>query len=255
MIQFFQTIISRKHLRGNGLCVLQDLLQTCKPLNVPEVLALKTVEFWGQTKRKPTETADQYFHRLHELLDDLQDANEPISMKSAICQFIFTLGLEFEQIQNNYRINNLPTAWETQNWPTILVLCRDYFNSVKPHGVLQSSDLASIDRAAYQKKVWNWFCNPLKVCKEIEREQGKFPNMCIFHLTDTHTTDKCSVKKTCERQSKQPKESVPKTGTHPSASTGALRHITEESFEDAVVESNADCQVEETNDTNADVLN
>lgn len=104
-----QTIISRKHLRGDGIGVLQELVQTYKPVNVPEVVALKTVEFWGHTKRCSNETIDQYFHRFHELLEDLLEADEAISTKSAIRQFIFTLGSEFEQIQNNYRINNLPS--------------------------------------------------------------------------------------------------------------------------------------------------
>jgi len=99
-------------------------------------VALKTVEFWGHTKHHVNETINQYFHRFHELLDDLLEAEEPISTRSAIRQFIFTLGPEFEQIQNNYRINNLPSDWATQDWPTILVLCRNYFNSVKPQGVI-----------------------------------------------------------------------------------------------------------------------
>jgi hypothetical protein len=168
------------------------------------------------------------------------------------------LGPEFEQIQNNYRINNLPSDWATQDWPTILVLCRNYFNSVKPQGVSTqelSGDLLNIDRAAQQKKVRNWFLNPIKFCREIEKEQGKFPNMCIFHLTDTHSTDSCSVKKACERQSKQPKESGPKTATNASPSTGQLHHITEESFEDAIEETDADCQDEVTNNTNDAILN
>jgi len=253
-----QTIISRKHLRGDGIGVLQELVQTYKPVNVPEVVALKTVEFWGHTKRCSNETIDQYFHRFHELLEDLLEADEAISTKSAIRQFIFTLGSEFEQIQNNYRINNLPSEWSTQDWPTILVLCRNYFNSVRPNGVTSkdsSGDVANIDRAAQQKKVRDWFLNPLKFCREIEKEQSKFPNMCIFHLTDTHSTDTCSVKKNCERQFKQPKESGPKTTFNATSGTGQLLHITEEPFEDAVADEPVDCQDDVPNDTNDAVLN
>jgi len=55
-------------------------------------------------------------------------------MKSAIRHFIFTLGLEFEAIQNLYRIGNLPDTWKTEDWPTVLVLCREYYNSVRPFG-------------------------------------------------------------------------------------------------------------------------
>ncbi len=42
------------------------------------------------------------------VLDDLNDAGDPISNRSAIRHFIFTLGPEFEAIQNNYHIGNLP---------------------------------------------------------------------------------------------------------------------------------------------------
>ena len=72
-----------------------------KPKNVPEVIAAKTSEFWGNTRRLPSETVDMYYNRFHELLEELRDADEPISIKSAIRHFIFTLGSEFETIQNN----------------------------------------------------------------------------------------------------------------------------------------------------------
>jgi hypothetical protein len=123
-----QSTVAKKHLRANGLYLLQDLVQTYKPKNVPEVIAAKTSEFWGTLKRFPSETIDAYFNRFHELLDDLNDATDPISPKSAVRHFIFTLGPEFETIQNNYRIGNLPSAWQTESWPDILILCRDYYN-------------------------------------------------------------------------------------------------------------------------------
>ncbi len=78
--------------------MLQELVQTYKPRNVPELIAAKTVEFWGGMKRLPTETIDTYFDRFQELLEDLADAEEPNSTKAAIRQF--TLGPEFE----TYRI-------------------------------------------------------------------------------------------------------------------------------------------------------
>ena len=74
-------------------------------------------------KRSPNESIDSYFNRFHELLDDLNDAEEPVPLRSAIRHFIFTLGTEFETIQSNYRIGNLPSQWNTQDWPTLLVLC------------------------------------------------------------------------------------------------------------------------------------
>jgi len=74
-----KNIVSRKHLRANGLLLLRELVQTYRPRNVPEVIAFKTSEFWGNTKRYPTESIDDYYNRFHELLDDLVDAEEPIS--------------------------------------------------------------------------------------------------------------------------------------------------------------------------------
>ncbi len=52
---------------------------------------------------------DSYYNRFHDLLDDLSDADEPISTKSAMHHFIFTLGPEFETIQNNFHNGNLPS--------------------------------------------------------------------------------------------------------------------------------------------------
>jgi hypothetical protein len=50
-------------------------------------------------------------------------------------QFIFTLGSDFTQIQNNFRIGLLPDEWKTQDWPSLLVLCRNYAHSVRPQGL------------------------------------------------------------------------------------------------------------------------
>jgi len=97
-----KNVVSRKHLRANGLLLLQELVQTYRPKNVPEVIAFKTSEFWGNTRRFPSETIDEYYNRFHELLDELEDADEPISVKSAMRHFIFTLGSDFEAIQNNF---------------------------------------------------------------------------------------------------------------------------------------------------------
>jgi len=118
----YQNFVSRKRLRADGIRLLQELVQTYKPKNVPEVIAAKTVEFWGHTKRLPSESLDSYYDRFQELLEDLADAEDPISTKAAMRQFIFTLGSDFDTIQNNFRINNLPQAWQTQDWPSLLTL-------------------------------------------------------------------------------------------------------------------------------------
>lgn len=62
---------------------------------------------------------DCYYNRLQDLLDELSDADEVISTKSAMHHFIFTLGSEFDTIQNNYHLENLLTAWQTQDWPSL----------------------------------------------------------------------------------------------------------------------------------------
>jgi hypothetical protein len=192
-----QHVVSRKYLWANGLAALQDLVHTYKPKNIPEVIAAKTSEFWGSMKCSSSETVNAYFNRFQELLDDLAESDEPISTKNAIRQFLFTLGPEFEPIQQNYRINNLPEEWKTQDWSKLLILCRDYYNSVKPtmSDHKSSNSDAYFDKEIHQKKVRGWFMNPTKFCKLIESEQLKHPNKCIYHLSKTHQTENCAVKK------------------------------------------------------------
>jgi len=202
-----QSAVSKKYLRANGLSLLRDLVQMYKPKNVPEVIALKTGEFWSASKRYPNESIDTYFNRFHDILDDLSEAEEPIPLKSAICHFIFTLGPDFEAIQNNYQIGNLPDIWKTEDWPTLLVLCRDYYNSIKQQVSIKKETSGSnlgnqnsnFDRLAHQKKVRSWFMQPDRFCQEIPREQLKFPDMCLFHMSKTHQTNDCHVKKECDK--------------------------------------------------------
>jgi hypothetical protein len=241
--------------------LLQDFVQTYKPKNIPEVIAAKTGEFWSNTKRNQNELIDSYFNRFQELLEDLSDAVEPISQKSATRHFIFTLGPEFEAIQNNYRIGNLPPAWQTEDWPSLLVLCRDYYNSVKPFGsgkkdmsnTYAGTNNSNFDHLGHQKKVRQWFLQPGKNWKEIEKEQAKNPAMCIFHLSKSHATADCYVKKECDKQltDLQSKNSPANATTQ---SSGRLHHIQDDLFEDSVVESVSEGE-QESNDTNDDVLN
>jgi hypothetical protein len=60
--QALQDVVSRSHLCANGLLLLQELVQTYKPKNVPEVLAAKAGEFWSQIKRTPHESVDSYYN-------------------------------------------------------------------------------------------------------------------------------------------------------------------------------------------------
>jgi len=62
-----KNMISRKHVRANGLLLLHELHQMYKPKNVPEVIAAKTAEFWSKMNRSNTESVDNYYNRFHEL--------------------------------------------------------------------------------------------------------------------------------------------------------------------------------------------
>jgi hypothetical protein len=270
--QALQDMISRSHLRANGLLLLQEMVQTYKPMNVPEVLAAKAGEFWSKTKRSPSESVDTYYNRFQELLEDLSQADDKISTKSAMRHFIFTLGPEFEAIQNNYRIGNLPAEWNTEHWPVLLALCRHYYNSINPKGLVSSTRDSSNDsyqkRMQQIKKVKEWFLSPAKFCKEITQEQQKYPDQCIFHLTKTHLTSECNLKRGCDRIIASKKKSGnPQGGSsshslgqqaHSSPSSGHLRLITEEVFSDANMQeefTETEPSFIENNDTNdADLI-
>jgi len=204
--QVLQNMVSRKHLRANGLLLLKDLVQTYRPKQVPEVIAAKTGEFWSQMKHYPNELVDNYYNRFHELLDNLLEAEEPISTRSAMRHFIFTLGREFETIQKIFRIGNFPPEWHTQEWPALLVFCRNYSNSLNSQTILKRESSKpppgppSQDRANHHKKIRQWFLNPMRYKKELEAEQKKCGEQCcVYHLSDTHPTAQCSIKKECDR--------------------------------------------------------
>jgi len=57
----YKNFVSHKHLCANGIHLLQELVQTYKPKSIPEIIAAKTVEFWGSMKRLPTESIDSYY--------------------------------------------------------------------------------------------------------------------------------------------------------------------------------------------------
>jgi hypothetical protein len=201
--QPLQDVITRSHLRADGIGLLRELSQTYRPKNVPEVIAAKTGEFWSKIKRKPSETIDAYFNRFHELLEDLSEAEDKISVKSAMHHFIFTLGVDFEPIQNLYRIGSLPLEWQTSHWPSLLVLCRDFYKSIHPSSLIskEATQDATSDRTTqHRKKVKQWFLQPLKFCKEIETEQQKHPGMCIYHQSSSHPTENCHIKMDCDKK-------------------------------------------------------
>ena len=232
------------------------MVQTYQPTCIPEIIAAKTGEFWSQLKRYPQESVDNYYNHFHDLLDDLLEAEEPVSTKSAIRHFIFTLGSEFECIQNNYRIGNLPAEWNTQDWPTLLVLCCNYSNSVNSQALLKqespkppgTTGISSHDRANHHKKIRQWFLNPTKFKNELETEQKKCAGKCIYHLTDSHTTEDCNVKKECD------KFLSAKKSTNSIATTGQLCQNTEELSQDEIDDDAGNVSNEDIhNDTNEEI--
>ena len=257
-----QHMLARKHVRGNGIMLLQELHQMYKPKCVPEVIAAKTVEFWGQTKRSHSESVDEYYNRFQELLEEINEEIISIPAQQAIRHFIFTLGDEFLPLQNNYRLGTVSEEWKTQDWPSLLVLCRDFYNSVNPKGPTAKRERGGdkdpfsefqIDRSSHHKKIRSWFSNPTKHKHDLELEQRKYPGRCIYHLSKTHSTSDCHIKIECDRRGTSQRSGPGNAtfGTQSSASTGQLRHITEEVFEDAIDEDSKDeCLDETANDTN-----
>jgi hypothetical protein len=49
-----------KHLCADVLHLMQEIVQTYQPKNVPEVIPMKTAEFWGSMKCFSYETVDDY---------------------------------------------------------------------------------------------------------------------------------------------------------------------------------------------------
>jgi len=144
------------------------------------------------------------------------------------------------------------------------VLCRDYYNSIKSQGSTKKEHLgsnltntnSSFDRIAHQKKIRNWFMQPDKFSQAILREQQKFPDMCIFHMSKTHQTHDCHVKKECDklRAAKSPLGTSNPGGTQ--SVTGQLRHVTDQTdVEDELFEDVSDSVTDvPINDTNQEVL-
>jgi hypothetical protein len=110
-------------------------------------------------------------------------------------------------------------------------------------------------RAAHHKKIKQSFLNPsqLKFKAELETEQQKHSGKCSYHLTRTHPTESCNIKKECDKLLAAKKSSISPSNNTLTA-PGQLHHITEEEFVDAVYTSNDVCSEEFSNDTNKEVL-
>lgn len=75
---------------------------------------------------------------------------------------------------------------------------------------------------AQHKKVKQWFLNPTKFCRDIESEQKRHPGKCIYHLSKSHSTAECSVKKECEKLIAEKKDGA--TSTLSPIASGHLRN-------------------------------
>jgi len=97
--------------------------------------------------------------------------------------------------------------------------------------------------------------NPAKHRADLEAEQIKYFGCCLYHLTKSHCTDDCHVKKECNKllASKRTHSATnPSQHSATGTSPGNLRHITEETYEDAVEQEDTkdDSSVHSHNDTN-----
>jgi len=96
--------------------------------------------------------------------------------------------------------------------------------------------------------------NPVKYRVEIETEQAQHPRKRLYHLTKSHPTSDCYIKKECEKvlATKQQQGSNLTTRTVPS---GQLRNIKEE-FDEEIVSEDDDVikPLPESNDTNDEDL-
>jgi hypothetical protein len=137
--------------------------------------------------------------------------------------------------------------WKTDDWPTLLILCRDYYNSLHPNGPptkrnIHSGDsvfASKQDHLNHQKKIRHWFMDLVKFKREIDAEQRKYAGKCIYHLCDNHPTSNCNIKHECDKLISDKKPA------------GQLRHIMEEQYADASDDALVDIVSEDiSNDTN-----
>jgi len=130
-----------------------------------------------------------------------------------------------------------------------------FYNSINPKGLSSvgnsgNNSISNTDHHAPHKKVKMWFSFPSKYWKEIEAEQKQYPGLCLYHLTKSHTTEVCSVRKEYTKAQENKKDLNTNSATKV---MGQLRNIKKEMFEDAVSEED-DVQADCSNDTKEDDL-
>jgi spore coat protein CotF len=114
--------------------------------------------------------------------------------------------------------------------------------------------MSEADRTAHHKKIKSYFLNPIWYKSELEAEQKKHAGKCVYHLSKTHTTENCHVKKECDKVFAS-RSTSSSTASASNNSTGQLRHLTEDVFEDACGDHIEDSIEDESNDANEESLN
>jgi len=102
--------------------------------------------------------------------------------------------------------------------------------------------------------VKQWFLNPVKFKAEMEAEQQKHVGKCLYHLTKSHPTCDCYIKKECDKIVADRKSNGSQTSsTSTSRANGQLRNIKEE-LEEETLEDDVPDTMSESNDTNEEDL-
>jgi hypothetical protein len=109
--------------------------------------------------------------------------------------------------------------------------------------------MSQTERVAHHAKVKQWFMTPQKCKAAIEAEQNKHPGKCIYHLSKSHPTISCSIKKECDKLLAEQKASA----SDSNSTSGQLHNIKEDSsVQDDITDDTADLvsYEPEPNDTN-----
>jgi hypothetical protein len=99
--------------------------------------------------------------------------------------------------------------------------------------------------------------NPVKNRAEMEAEKTKHPGKCLYHLTKSHPTCDCYIKKECEKllAARRSNGSNTNSTSSTSGTNGQLQNITEIVDEDIPIEEEETFNMmPDSNDTNEDKL-
>jgi hypothetical protein len=77
--------------------------------------------------------------------------------------------------------------------------------------------------------------NPEKFKSELIAEQNKHAGKCIYHLSKSHPTSDCYIKKECEKLLAAKKTTASHSSVKSGSNQGQLRHITENRLKKSVM--------------------